>query len=289
MNNRTRATCLCLAVALTACNGGAGNERPEASPGPTLPPQPQEPVSPFTYRPCSDYAEATPPSAARSALPGGLWHGQITNEVSRESEPFEMAVTEDGRFWFFIDYDEFIGALETDGNTYSGAGRAYSGGSAWSDGSLQSDVVLGGTIAERDSMTGTWSLAAGDAGCYEAFYDAAVYEQPLTLEQLTGDWSAIDGWGLFYLTLRIHEDGSFLFYDPWDCSHSGRGQLALIDDRYNLFEVQELVPDCPVSATPYTGLLYAGSLSPDGSGFVVNSVVLVIGNDIQSFRIALGH
>ena len=70
MNNRTRATCLCLAVALTACNGGAGNERPEASPGPTLPPQPQEPVSPFTYRPCSDYAEATPPSAARSALPG---------------------------------------------------------------------------------------------------------------------------------------------------------------------------------------------------------------------------
>lgn len=236
-----------LALTLAACDDGS-----PFRPGDTVPAS--DPPYPIVYQPCDEDAGLPGDPAALAALPGGIWHGIVRHEQPRTTLGSTALVTEDGRFWLGVDYDQFVGTLAITGNTFEGTGVAYSGGSGWKNGRLLTDLTISGTIVERGSISGRWNTASGDNGCFEYAYDRDAYEQPASLAKLAGTWEEKDGWG-FTWSLTVDPDGSFVWHNPYFCDTIGR--LALIDDRYSLYEVQDAFDVCATGGSAYTGLAYS--------------------------------
>jgi hypothetical protein len=239
--------CFGLLTALWGCDREAPGNVPVATP-----PSPPLPLSPYTYQPCDADSSTTVPPGVPS-LPGGIWNGRLTNESLKATAPFTALVTEDGRFRFQTDNARIVGTVETGENTFTGDGLAYTWGD-WPGFGAPSDFALAGTINERDSMAATWSMASGNAGCFEAGYDADTYEQPSSLQFVEGFWTEADGWGGSW-TVTIEADGHVSWRDPYDdCDMTG--EIALVDDRYNLYEVRHLISGCRPGDEEFTGLAY---------------------------------
>ncbi len=236
------------ALALAACSG-SDEPPPAAGPGPS-------PTSPGTGVPpalvsCSNVAR--PDFGTGPGLPGGIWQGVISLQPKDTTREVQGLVTDDGRYWFWADHDQWVGSFAASGTTFSGDGIAYSGGSTWSDGSLAASLDILGVFSERETLVADWSMGSGDWGCFAVDYDAELYERPSSLVDMAGTWEEADSWGLTW-RLAIDGDGNFLLQNPYDCDMSGR--IGIIDDRFALYEVTDAGFACRPDEARFAGLAY---------------------------------
>ena len=266
------------AMALTACSGGY-EPPPSAGPGPN-PPISQPPGSglpPLVS--CSNAAR--PDFGPGPGLPGGIWKGVVTLEPDNNTRHGQGLVTDDGRYWFWVGFDQWVGSFTTSGTSFSGDGIAYSGGSTWSDGSLVTSFDMLGVFAERETLVADWNMGSGNWGCFDVDYDAELYERPSSLADMAGTWQETDDWGLPW-QLDIDGEGNFLLQDPYeDCDLSGR--IGIIDERFALYEVMDASYACRPDETGFSGLAYTFRSTHASTG-QDDVVVLLAHNGEQARR-----
>lgn len=290
MCNFRRSAFLAIVLSLSGCGGGSGSG--EVTERGALPPLKLPPTEPafWVYLPCESQDPGTVPPSEFDALPGGIWRGLLTNELREFNESYMAVIAEDGRFRLqSIGHTQWLGVMATAGATFTGDGFAKSGGTAWNDGTLVSEFSVAGTIRERDSLFGYWTAASGDAGCIDFAYDAELYERPSSLESIEGAWIDYDDWSFAWLGLTINSDGSFTGVNIYGCDLTG--QFALIDDRFNLYEVQSTFTQIPgpgfsCISGDYTGFAYlydTNDGSPPNNRLYVS---LVAGTNAIAFNIS---
>lgn len=248
MNRTIFVSGMALVLTLAACGSGGSGDGPATGPS-AFPPPPTSGAS----LDCNT-TDAVKTSAV-DALPGGLWSGSLINCVTTARSDYAQAwVTEDGRFRIFgPDRLLLRGQLDSDGDTFSGDGRefAFSGPVDQSGTSL----VTSGSIAERASLDGRWSTDAGFNGVFALHYDPGYHLLPSSFDELPGARST---WDLNTNVLgiwTIEPDGRFNGQDEVGCAQSGH--FALVDARYNLYELEYTIVGC-VEAGSYSGLATVG-------------------------------
>lgn len=285
MNRNTHLILLVVAAGLAACGGGndASPKVPPVANAPELP-------SPWAYQACDSTAAANPSDT--DAEMDGLWQGSLTNEIRKTTEPFTALVSADGRIHLLsTGHTQLVAALDIDGNSYTGAGLARSGGRQWQDGTLISDLTVAGTIAERDQLHGDFVLASGDAGCFRLAYDADRYERPSSLDLVDGKWIDYDGWGFLWIAMDVTPQGAFTGTDIYGCSWAG--SMALLDERFNLYAVTLDITQWVEEPYPcwgpgsFEGFAY---LADSYDGAIVNHYLhLVFANEETTHRFTLNR
>lgn len=212
---------------------------------------------------------------------GGFWAGVFTFDAAQGSELFVGITTEDGRFHFISAETsaQLIGSQVDDTTRIMGTGLAYAGpGSIWPDGTTLSDLTTDGLLVEGDSFSGIWSTASGESGNFDLFYDTE-YERPASLALLEGVWTAFDDLGNPVATFTIDAQGQFTGQNTSGCVSSG--QMSIIDDRYNTYDVASTISNCFI-AGDYTGLAAIGDVTTTN-----DAIVLSISNDARAIVLGL--
>ncbi len=212
---------------------------------------------------------------------GGFWLGVLTFDLSQTSELFVALTTEDGRFRFISGESDtqFIGMQVIDTNHVVGAGLGYADPiTPWLDMTVVSDTTTDAQLVEKDTFNGIWSTASGESGNFDFFYDAA-YESPSSLSILEGVWAAYDDFGSPEATFTIDDLGQFTGQNTSGCTSSG--QISLIDDRYNVYEVTSTISDCFI-AGDYSGMAAVGEINVPG-----DAILLSISNNDRGIILGL--
>jgi hypothetical protein len=119
------------------------------------------------------------------------------------------------------------------------------------DGSSVTTGSLTGTVVERTSINGNYSVATGESGTISLTYNS-LYDRDSSLSKLAGQWDD-SGFGI----LTVNSDGTFFEQDTFGCVYDG--QASIIDAAYNVYGLTMDVSLCGVDFDgQYTGL---GALS----------------------------
>ena len=120
-------------------------------------------------------------------------------------------------------------------------------GFVFEDGSTVTTGTLNGTIVERTSFNGDWSLTTGESGSLSMTYDP-LYERDSSLSKLEGMWDE-NGFGIAI----FDPDGAFFEQDIFGCVFNG--QTSIIDPDYNVYEMNMRISLCgPGFDGQYSGL-----------------------------------
>ena len=207
--------------------------------------------------PVSPLPDPPPPA---SQAPGGLWYGTLTNDMNLVTEEFIALTTDDGRMRLIsVDSDvQFHGPVAVTGNTLGGTVRAFAdAGVNWLDGNHVVDTGIAATVAQRDSLAGSWQNSSGEAGSFEFFYDA-LHEKDSDTALLDGVWTAYDDFGNPVLTFTIDANGGFTGQNLLGCTSIG--QLSVVDAAFNVYEIQSEISNCPLAGS-YSGLAFLADLA----------------------------
>ncbi|MDX1405753.1 MAG: hypothetical protein R3192_14500 [Woeseiaceae bacterium] len=259
-------------LAVVGCGGGSQQPAPAPPPPPivNIPGNPELPPAPELD--CDAIASQTgSPNLGMNVLPGGVWDGSITNVTRKQNSFIQAMVGEHGRFalTYYPSNAAVSGSMDILGDEFAGVGLAFADqGDTWSDGSAVTEFATAGQISERASITGTWSTASGDSGCFELdrYYDYA-YEEMSAVNLLAGLW-------LGDPDLSVNQDGSFFGQDSSGCSWNG--EFRMIDAQYNMYDVVAEISGCG-KAGQYTGLAYRDYV------FVPERALLMAINDSNRF------
>ncbi len=198
-----------------------------------------------------------PPPPPPSAKAGGLWLGTIKHAQAAESIDAVAMVAEDGRARIVaLGNDatvESTFAIST--KVFQGSGLFYAG--FFDDASATPytyEIYLQGTVDERRSLTMTWASGWDGEGLLKFTYDPDLYEVPSSLIELAGEWTGFDDDYEPWITLTIDADGRFAADVANGCNPTGR--FAIIDERFNLYDVQDVVFDC-ATGSKFSGFAYA--------------------------------
>ena len=253
-------------IVLAGCGGGGSDGgSPIGGGGPTSPPP------------------APPPTLS----PGGAWFG-----VQRfENDPplfLEGAVTEDGRFHFLReDGVQFVGEMSVQGSSASGSYRAaLPFGESWADGSNTSSGSVSLTIAERESLSGTFTFQTGGgtsgSGTVELDFDP-IYERPSSLAIVAGNYTRADAPGTD--SVNVNSNGELFFQEIFSTCIAN-GQVSVIDSRFNLYDIEYTYANCTGQDAILNGVTVSGiggldnTVSPEL--FIAGLVGTVSGVDVAA-------
>jgi hypothetical protein len=212
---------------------------------------------------------------------GGFWLGVLTFDISQTSELFVALTTEDGRFRFISGESDtqFIGTQVIDMTHTVGTGLGYSDPiTPWLDMTAVSATTTDAQLLEKDSFTGIWTTASGESGNFDFFYDST-YQNPSSLAILEGVWTAYDDFGNPEATFSIDGLGQFSGQNTSGCASVG--QISLIDERYNVYEVTSSISNCFI-AGDYGGMAAVGEINVPG-----DAILLSISNNDRSITLGL--
>ena len=205
-------------IGLTACGGGGGGD------------------------------VATPPPAPVATKPGGIWQG--TSNTSGLILEFAGVITENGQGRFVDENGTQYILNNVSGNegNVSLSFTAYAQfGFVFLDGSTVTTGSMTGTVVERTSFTGNYSVATGEAGTISLTYNS-LYDRDSSLSKMVGQWDD-SGYG----TLTVDSDGTFFEQDIFGCVYDG--QVSIINADYNVYGLTMTVSLCGVGFDgDYTGL-----------------------------------
>ena len=88
-------------------------------------------------------------------------------------------------------------------------------GTVFIDGSGVTSGTITGTVVQRTSLQGDWTLNTGETGTMTMSYDS-IYERGSNLSRTTGMW--IDSFGVVY---TIEPNGDFFAQDAFGCVFDG--------------------------------------------------------------------
>jgi hypothetical protein len=187
-----------------------------------------------------------PPAVPTNA--GGIWDG--TSTAGGQTIALTGVVTENGEGRFFDDNGTqyIVSSMSgNDGSITMNVMAVAQFGFVFEDGSTVTTGTLSGTIVERASFNGDWSLATGESGTLSMTYDP-LYERDSSLSKLEGMW----GENSFGITI-FDPDGSFFEEDIFGCVFNG--QTSIIDPDYNVYEMNMTISLCgPEFDGQYSGL-----------------------------------
>lgn len=186
-----------------------------------------------------------PPPVATN--PGGIWEG--TSNTAGMILNLVGVFTERGEGRFFDDNGtQYIvsGISGNDGNVTMNFTAIAQFGFVFVDGSTVSTGTINGTVVERVSMEGNFSLATGETGTLSLTYNA-LYDRDSSLAKLTGSWSETNG------IVTFDPDGSFFEQDSFGCVADG--QASIIDPAFNVYALAMTVSLCGAGVDgQYAGL-----------------------------------
>jgi len=223
---RVLAPLLVAIAGLYACGGGGGGGGATA-PTPTVPPPPPPPVP---------------------TNMGGIWEG--TSNTSGLILNFAGVITENrvGRFFDDNGTQYILSNISgNDGNVAIDFTAVAQFGFVFLDGSTLTTGSLTGTVVERTSFNGNYSIATGESGTISLTYNS-IYDRDSSFDKLTGMWDE-DGFGI----LTFNPDGSFFEQDTFGCVFDG--QASIIDPAYNVYSLTMTVSLCGAGSDgDYSGL-----------------------------------
>ena len=233
-----------IAFALSACGGGGGGG--------------------------GSGAISTPPAPVPTNA-GGIWEG--TSNTSGLILNFAGVVTESNEGRFFDDNGtQYIidnisgndGSITIDFTAVAQFGFVFLDGSAVTTGSLT------GTVVERTSINGNYSIATGESGTISLTYNS-IYDRDSSLSKLSGTWDE-NGFGI----LTFDPDGSFFEQDTFGCVFDG--QASIIDSAFNVYSLTMTISLCGTGTNgQYSGLGVLTDLNATDDMFIVqmNSDTLI--------------
>lgn len=190
----------------------------------------------------------TPGSAAVPTDATGIWEG--TSNTSGLILNFAGVVAENGESRFFDDNGTQYIVNNISGNDGSISLRftaVAQFGFMFLDGSTVTNGTMTGTVVERTSINGSYSVATGEAGTISLTYNP-LYERDSSFTKLSGSWDE-SGYGI----MTVDPDGSFFEQDMFGCVYDG--QASIIDSAYNVYDLTMTVSLCGADANGvYSGL-----------------------------------
>lgn len=213
-----------IVASMTACGGGGGGGTPAPAAVPVPIPVP------------------VPTNAA------GIWEG--TSNTSGTILSFAGVVAENGLSRFIDDNEtQYIvsNISGNDGNITLTFTAIAQFGFRFLDGSTVTTGSLTGSVIERSSITGDYSIATGESGSISLTYNSD-YERESSIDKLVGSWDE-NSFGI----LTVDPDGSFFEQDSFGCVFAG--QISIIDSRYSVYSLSMNISLCGAGWDgDYTGL-----------------------------------
>lgn len=221
-------------AALSACGGGGGGSAP--------PPPPPTPTN-----------------------AGGVWEGSTFNTNFGLTFATIGVVTENNGEARFINEagQQFLlsGMSGTNGNFSATVTAIAAPGTVFLNGATTASGTATGTVVERTSMSGDWSLNTGESGTLTLSYDP-IYERGSDLDRTVGSWS--DSFGTIY---TVDANGNLFAQDAFGCVYDG--DITIINAAYNAYRVSMTVANCFDMDGNYSGLGVLGDdLGTDDAFFV---------------------
>lgn len=139
-----------------------------------------------------------------------------------------------------------IGSVEGDKGLYLSNYILYS-----LDGAPFDSARLTGYLEDGRIESHFRTLSGGDIGALNLDYNP-IYEQPSSLDLLTGDWQFEDRDGLI-ITMSMSE-GEWSGQDSDQCVY--QGSMAVINPSYNAYDVNLKISECASVNGEYEGLAY---------------------------------
>lgn len=240
--------CVLLLFICSGCNNEPPVRVSDAAVTPPVPPVQTISCSTLDFAKTSDV----------DALPGGVWYGSLVDcENNVRYDDLTALVSEDGRFRIIAGYGHLLrGSLQTDGNTFYGSGVDFAAQGLEYFSGPTTGLFVQGSVVERSVFEGRWGTEWGFYGYFSFDYIQSIYDKPSSLDALAGVWPSFYGDGIEGVW-TIEPDGRFNGQDQSGCLQSGR--FALIDDHFNMLEVELTVTGCDLSGS-YTGLAYREDL-----------------------------
>ena len=216
------------------------------------------------------------PPAPVSTNVGGIWEG--TSNTDGMILEFHGVFTETGEGRFYDDRGTqyIVGNVSgNDGNVTMNFTAITQFGNVFLDGSTVTTGTITGTIVERVSFVGDFSVATGESGTISLTYDA-LYDRDSSLTKLEGSWDE-DGYGI----LTFNADGTFFEQDSFGCVFDG--QASIIDPDYNVYALAMTVSLCGAGFDgQYAGLGVLTDLNVTDDWFIVQ-----MNNDTLIFTTSL--
>ena len=213
---------------------------------------------------------STPPAPVPTNV-SGIWEG--TSNTSGLILDFTGVITETNEGRFFDDNGTQYIVSNVSGNdgsvtlTFMAVAQF---GFTFLDGSTVTTGSLTGTVVERTSFNGSYSVATGESGTISLTYNS-LYDRDSSLSKLTGTWDE-NGFGI----LTFDPDGSFFEQDTFGCVFDG--QASIIDPAYNAYSLTMTVSLCGAGADgQYSGLGVLADFNTTDDLFIVqmNSDTLI--------------
>jgi len=223
MSTRNRTVLIGLAIAITACGGGSLGG-----------------VDIFGPR---------PPSLPETNA-GGIWEGSLFDDESGLTLAIVGVITETGEnTQFELREGRFVseqgvhfiltspGSFSTNISFSSNITAIAPTGTMFSDGSTVANGIVTGTVVERSTLDGDWSLN-GEAmtGTIAMTYNAD-YERDSSQVKIAGDW--MDSLGTIF---SIDGVGVLFAQDPSGCIYNG--SVSVIYSSFNVYRLRSSVANC---------------------------------------------
>lgn len=196
---------------------------------------------------------------------GGVWEGTTFNTNFGLTFATIGIVTENNGEARFINEQgqQFVlSAMSgTNGNFNATVTAIAAPGTTFLNGSTTATGTLTGTVVERSSISGNWSLDTGESGTLTLGYDN-VYERTSNLNKTAGSWS--DSFGTVF---TVDGSGNLFAQDQFGCVYNGN--IAIINPTYNAYRVSMTIANCFEMDGSYGGLGVLGDdVGTDDAFFV---------------------
>lgn len=236
----------------------------------------------FTLSACGGGGSSNPANFSAPPPPtnaGGVWEGSTFNNNAGLTFQTVGVVTENNGEGRFVNDQgvQFIlsGISGTNGNFSATITAIAPFGTVFIDGSSVTSGTITGTVVERTSLQGDWTLNTGETGTMTMSYDS-IYERGSNLSRTTGMW--IDSFGVVY---TIEANGDFFAQDAFGCVFDGN--VSILDASFNAYGLTMTVSICPSVNGNYSGLGVLGDdvgmddafvVQMDSNNFIFTDVLL---------------
>jgi len=210
--------------------------------------------------------------------PGGIWEGSITINAAPVAMELVGASTDAGELRFVNEMGGiYVADIDVEGDGFSGDARVFAPpGGMFSDGSVVTTGRVEGTIVDRESLTGTFTLDSGDSSSFAVIYND-LYERDSSLLLVAGMW--ID---LSDTVFTVQADGSIFAQDALGCVYNGTGRV--INANYDVYDLTMQVSQCAEYDGTYDGLGVLDDVAFEGDN---NGFVVIVSNDALALVLVL--
>lgn len=191
---------------------------------------------------------ATTPPPTVNANPAGVWYGYVNNATLGDSYDVVGVSISSGELRFVDSQGvQYHGTMQVAGNNYTATFRAIAPlGETFLNNSTVITGSLNGTIQERSTISGSYTMSTGETGAISLLYDP-VHLRGSNLSRLAGIWT--DEYGE---TTTIDSQGQIFAQTSDGCVFNG--SASVVSSAFNTYRFNVTVSSCGTFNGTYGGL-----------------------------------